>query len=216
MILILYIDIVMKNRHLILFILFISSFIVISYFFFDRQVVWFLVRHHSRDLGLLKIFANSITYVISIFVFIFYFYFLIKIMTKSVNRLDKSLLIVSNAIIIGQFLKEVFKTIFGRYWAATFTCNNPSLISSHVYGFNWFKSGSAFASFPSGHATFIFSFSVSMFLVFPKLRWIWVLLAILVTVGQIGMYYHYVSDVLAGALLGGLVGLFAVKYKVNS
>ena len=206
----------MKTSRLIFFIILISFLIVISYFYFDRQVVWFLVKHHSRDISFLKVFANSITYVISIFVFIFYFYFLIKIMTKSVNRLDKSFLIVSNAIIIGQFLKEVFKTIFGRYWAATFTCNNPSLISNHVYGFNWFKSGSAFASFPSGHATFIFSFSVSMFFLFPKLRWLWILLAILVTVGQIGMYYHYVSDVLAGALLGGLVGLFAVRYTINS
>ena len=40
MILILYIGIVMKNSHLILFILFISSLIVIVTFF-DRQVVWF-------------------------------------------------------------------------------------------------------------------------------------------------------------------------------
>jgi membrane-associated phospholipid phosphatase len=118
-----------------------------------------------------------------------------------------------NAVVIGQFLKDIFKVIFGRYWPATFVCNNPSLVSNHVYGFQWFKSGSAYASFPSGHTTFIFSFSISMWFLFPKLRWLWFLLAFLVVVGQIGMYYHFLSDVIAGALLGSLVGFYIIRRK---
>ena len=101
--------------------------------------------------------------------------------------------------------------MFGRYWPATFTCHNPSLIDNHVYGFNWFNTGAAYASFPSGHATFIFSFAAVLWSVFPKLRWLACLLCLLVISGQIVMYYHFVSDIIAGAILGTLVGICVVQ-----
>jgi membrane-associated phospholipid phosphatase len=52
-----------------------------------------------------------------------------------------------------------------------------------------------------------------MWFLFPKLRWLWFLLAFLVVVGQIGMYYHFLSDVIAGALLGSLVGFYIIRRK---
>lgn len=184
-----------------------------SYLFIDRQVVWFLAAHHSRQLTILQVFANNIISVITVLVFLFYIYYVMRLRRSTVSKTDRKLLLACNAVVIGQFLKNILKMIFGRYWTSTFVCNNPSLVSNHAYGFNWFKSGNAYASFPSGHTTFIFSFSVSMWFLFPKLRWLWSLLALLVVVGQIGMYYHFVSDVIAGALLGSLVGFYVVYHS---
>lgn len=118
-----------------------------------------------------------------------------------------------NSIAIGILLKDIFKIIFGRYWANSFICNNPSFLENGVYGFNWFTNGPAYTSFPSGHATLIFAFAVSMWILYPKFRWIWVILPVCVVVGQVGMYFHFLSDVIAGGLLGSLSALLNIKYS---
>ncbi|ADA79124.1 hypothetical protein FTU_1497 [Francisella tularensis subsp. tularensis TIGB03] len=66
-------------------------------------------------------------------------------------------------------------------------------------------------SFPSGHATFIFSFSVSMWILFPKYRWLWALLAFLVVVTQLLQYFHFVSDLIVGLMLGSIIGYYAAQ-----
>jgi membrane-associated phospholipid phosphatase len=185
--------------------------IVISYFYIDRSVVWYLFEHQARQFFVLKLFAEAIPLTVLIFIFCFFLYYATKVSRGSISHIDRRLLLACNAVVIGQFLKEVLKVLFGRYWPATFVCHNPSLINDQVYGFNWLKFSSAYASFPSGHTTFIFSFSVSMCFLFAKWRWLWILLALLVVIGQIGMYYHFVSDVIAGALLGSLVGFYTTR-----
>ena len=160
-----------------------------SYYFIDRQLVQFLVDSHSRNLYSLNIMANQIPNAIGGFVFLFYIYVAIRLGKSTLGKTSSKLVVMCNSIVITVFLKDILKFLFGRYWIATFNCNNPSLIGNHVYGFNWFTHGTAFESFPSGHAAFIFSFSTSMWLLFPSLRWIWSLLAGLVVIGQMGMYY---------------------------
>ena len=190
--------------------------ITLSYYWIDRQLVWFLVAHDSRQLFGLKFMANDITHPIGAFVFLFYIYFAIRLEKLLLNKTDKKLIIMCNSIVITVFLKDILKMVFGRYWADTFICNNPSLVHNDVYGFNGFTTGDTFASFPSGHAAFIFSFSTSMWILFPKLRWLWCLLAALVVIGQAGMYYHFISDILAGAALGTVVAIYNYRYWQNS
>ena len=197
-----------------LFILICVVLIFISYFYVDRQLVWFLVAHHSHRLVLLKVFANDIVYVLSFGVFLYYIYYFFILSMNRVTALNKNILLSCNAVVIALFLKDFLKYVFGRYWAATYVCKNPSLVNNHAYGFNWFKTGTAYASFPSGHTSFIFAFSACMWFLFPKLRWLWVLLASLVVIGQLGMYYHFVSDVIAGAMLGSLVGFYCFYSRV--
>ncbi len=206
-----------KTSLKILFLLFVSTaLIVLSYFFIDRQLVWFLVAHHSRSFWILKIFANDIPLFITAIIFLYYIYFFIKLTVFNIKKFDKKFIVVCNSIVIAIFLKDILKNVFSRYWPATFTCNNPSLISNHVYGFAWFKLSNAYASFPSGHTTFIFSFSISMWFLFPKLRWLWSLLAFCTILGQIGLYYHFVSDVIAGIALGSLVAFYNVSYSKSA
>ena len=59
-------------------------------------------------------------------------------------------------------------------------------------------------SFPSGHATFFFALSTVVYL-YNKKWGIWFFVAtICITVGRVIAGVHYPSDILAGALIGGL------------
>ncbi len=200
-------------KNALLFLLISLVLIVISYFFIDRQLVWFLASHHMRQYSILKIIANDITFGISTIIFLYYIYFFIRLGFSKCSLLNRKVLTICNAVVTVLFLKNILKVIFSRYWTSTFICNNLSLVKNHVYGFNWFAGSEQMASFPSGHASFIFAFSVSLWYLFPKLRFLSALLAILVVVGQIAMYYHFVSDVIAGIALGSLVGFYHVYYQ---
>jgi membrane-associated phospholipid phosphatase len=66
-------------------------------------------------------------------------------------------------------------------------------------------------SFPSGHATTAFALAVVLGFLAP--RWLWPALALAAAVGvsRVGLGVHYPSDVLAGAIVGGL-GAYLVRW----
>jgi len=57
-------------------------------------------------------------------------------------------------------------------------------------------------SFPSGHATAIFSLAVSFSFSFPGLTIVFISLAIMVSISRIYMGLHYPSDVIIGSTMG--------------
>ena len=61
-------------------------------------------------------------------------------------------------------------------------------------------------SFPSGHTTTSFALAAVLASRFPRQAWIFYLIAGLVGVGRVVGGSHYPSDVLAGAILGLVVG----------
>ena len=70
--------------------------------------------------------------------------------------------------------------------------------------------GSATASFPSGHITFIVPIALTVWLMSRK-RGSWFLLgAVLIGVGRVAVGIHWPSDILGGFLIGGLS--FATVY----
>ena len=198
----------MPTKKITLILLLVTALCIFCYYFTDRQLVWWLVAHHSRDMFALKIMANNLLNIVVLCVFLVYLVYLFCSGKFRLHKIEHKLIIMCNAMVVTYFLKDMLKLVFGRYWAATFICNNPSLVNNNVYGFNWFTSGESYASFPSGHTAMICAFSASMWLLFPALRWLWALFAILVMIGQAGMYYHYISDILAGAALGSVVALY--------
>jgi membrane-associated phospholipid phosphatase len=70
-----------------------------------------------------------------------------------------------------------------------------------------------FDSFPSGHATSVFAVACAFSYFYPRLRWPLYLLAICISFGRLYLDRHYVSDVLAGALIGIAVTTVLLQYK---
>jgi undecaprenyl-diphosphatase len=65
-------------------------------------------------------------------------------------------------------------------------------------------------SFPSGHTMTAFSIALVLSYFYPSLQWPMYFLAISIAVSRVVLGMHFLSDVLAGAVLGSGLGLTAI------
>jgi membrane-associated phospholipid phosphatase len=126
------------------------------------------------------------------------------------SRWQHVLFVACVSLIVADQFRGSLGDLFGRYWPKTWHDNNPSLIGTGAYGFHPFKVGDDTGSFPSGHATRILAFATVFWLALPLGRWFYAILAVPMVIALVGMNYHFVSDVIAGSALGGIVGAYAV------
>ncbi len=103
--------------------------------------------------------------------------------------------------------KDLLKFAFGRPWPETWVNNNPSWIDTHFFGFVPFHGGPGFAAFPSGHTTRIATPCAILWRRAPRLWPLWAALPAAVIIGLIGCDYHFLSDCIAGLLVGAAFGL---------
>jgi membrane-associated phospholipid phosphatase len=115
------------------------------------------------------------------------------------------------AVFVAIGAKDMLKLAFGRLWPETFVCGNPSFIRDAAYGFAPFHGGQGWASFPSGHDTVICAAAGALWVLAPRGRPLYVLTAVLVSVGLLGADYHWLSDILGGALVGWVLGVFIAR-----
>jgi membrane-associated phospholipid phosphatase len=127
---------------------------------------------------------------------------------KPGGRAQTVLLAISVNLIVTSILKQLLKWGFGRYWPETWTEGNPSLIAGGDYGFHPFHYGTRYESFPSGHAAVIFSVIAILWLSYPRWRWFYGSIAAAVAVALVALNFHFVGDVVAGATLGAIAGLY--------
>lgn len=123
------------------------------------------------------------------------------------TQIENALLYSSVSYVIVSFLTKNFKMLFARTWPQTWVDNNPSWLTDGVYGFFWFADSAAYRSFPSGHSAAMFAVVVVLCCFYRQLQWISALVCGLVIVGLITNYYHFLSDIIAGAYLGIVTGL---------
>lgn len=84
-------------------------------------------------------------------------------------------------------------------------------IGDGFHGFTW---GPDLHAFPSGHAVdvWICAFFAGLLLPYRSLRWLAIGLAALVSLTRLMMNVHWPSDVLVGALIGGVISLLVQRY----
>ncbi len=105
-------------------------------------------------------------------------------------------------IIITDAGKVLLKSIFGRSPPAVFfSIHHPGQVA---YGFNWFYAGAS--SFPSGHMAAACALFIVLWRCYPRGRAFYVLGAASVAATLILLSFHFLSDIIAGAFLGGSVG----------
>ena len=68
-------------------------------------------------------------------------------------------------------------------------------------------------SFPSMHAAIIFSLVPFLNKGFPKLKLLWILLAVFISLSRLYIGVHYLSDVIAGAFIGVIISESIIKLE---
>jgi len=117
------------------------------------------------------------------------------------------LILLGFSILFTFLLKNDLKWVFGRYWPLTWIHGNLSWIGNHAYGFQWFKGlpfqgDETLSAFPSGHTAVAFACMIPIGLVCRKLLPFCIAIGAIEGILMVVFNYHFISDVLAGALVG--------------
>lgn len=115
------------------------------------------------------------------------------------------------AALLAIVVKDQLKYAFGRTWPETWIKDNPSLIRDGVMAFAPFHGGPGWASFPSGHTTSAVAPATALVMSSRSpWRWLGLLPCCLVAIGLYGADYHFVGDIVGGALVGSLCAAITV------
>jgi membrane-associated phospholipid phosphatase len=185
--------------------------VLICYFWIDRPVAFFVYRHHINTIKLFRWLTypppevqNWSALILTILV--------VRRAWGPFPRWQKVLLVACLSLIVADDFRISLGDVFGRYWPETWTHDNPSLIGTGTYGFHPFQRGDDIGSFPSGHACRILGFAAVWMIAMPRSRTVQIIAIALcapMLVSLVAMNYHFVSDVIAGSVLGGLVATYA-------
>lgn len=72
------------------------------------------------------------------------------------------------------------------------------------------------SSFPSSHAMLAFCTLPILSKEYPKLKYLWIILAVLIAFSRVYFGLHFLSDVLAGGLIGYFIGWFMLKLEEDN
>lgn len=217
-----------KLRYLILISTLITL-IVISYFFYDRDVAeYFLanIKTYEATGDLISIWGESHWYIGSAVIgFVFFKYYRPNELYK--NRFLFLLYINLFSGIISLFLKWIFGRI--RPWGLrpghdefgflAFGNFDMGFVEKMKYHFaTVLESPTTYSSFPSGHTTTVFAVVTYLSILFPKYIYLWFSVAIILASSRILANDHFISDIFAGIIVGTISTLFLyskMKEKVE-
>ena len=185
--------------------------VLICYFWIDRPVAFFVYHHHINTIQVFRWLTypppevqNWSALVLTIL--------MVRRAWGSFLCWQKTLFVACLSLIVADDFRISLGDVFGRYWPETWTHDNPSLIGTGTYGFHPFQRGDDIGSFPSGHATRILAFATVWLIAMPRSRTVQVVVIVFsasMLVSLVAMNYHFVSDMIAGGVLGGIVAMYA-------
>jgi membrane-associated phospholipid phosphatase len=178
---------------------------IISYLYLDTEIVRFVNRILSSNEQLWQITSNipdllqQIVLLITVFSWIGYF---ILRRRGVYGHLTDFLLTCGVVMPLAFIAKEVLQYVFGR--------PNPHawLLVHSPPRFYWFR---GYGAFPSGHMTVFTALLITFSHHYPRYRSAGIGLLIVLALALIFTDYHFLSDVLAGAVVGSLLAFSANK-----
>ena len=204
------------------YMLYISSLIAaifISYFYLDRTVALYFLKNKDTYEALgdfISIFGESHWYIgTAVIGFVVFKYF------KKNELLKNRFLFLLYANLFSGFISIALKFLFGRirpwglrnngdeYGFLLFQNFDMGLIEKFKYHFATVTDApTTYTSFPSGHTTTVFAAFTYLSILFPKYTYLWLCFAIIFASARLLDSDHFISDILAGVLVGTLSTIF--------
>ncbi len=175
--------------------------IAMSYLFLDKPIaLWFAAHPEFSKSGL----AHAITD----FGLGWPYFFGLPLLAlalyhhQSFKRLHQVLYVWASVCACG-LIADVFKVLLSRA--------RPTLyLSKGLYGFQWLELHARYWSFPSGHSSVVFSFSLALALVFQRYRYLFLCYGFIVALSRVVVLAHFLSDIMAAFLLSIFVVLMVL------
>lgn len=133
------------------------------------------------------------------------------IMTKS--RITLTGWAIGQAEFIASLVSSAYKAVTGRAHPS----HDVGVDISHVFHFGFLRGG-VFWGWPSSHTTIAFAMAVTVFILYPKPRWLgYVAMAYALYIGiGVSMTIHWFSDFVAGAIIGAVIGTVVGRSYLDS
>jgi membrane-associated phospholipid phosphatase len=176
----------------------------ISYYFWDVQLMYYCQGLNRSVVGAAEIITqvgDSLWY----FILLVPAFILIRFVWKNEQWSAKIFYLILCLSLSG-ILNTGIKWLTGR--------NRPiNLIEDGVFGFDFFRIIYLYenTSFPSGHTVTAFALATAFSFLYPRLRVLAFLIAVMIGLSRVVLTAHYLSDVIEGAVVGVICSL-AIKY----
>ncbi|REK18875.1 MAG: phosphatase PAP2 family protein [Planctomycetota bacterium] len=187
-----------------------GAIVAACYFWVDRPVAFFVAEHDTDHFAVFRwltypppLLQSCSPIVLAVL--------LVYRAWRPLARWQQVLLVACISVLAAHQFRISVGYACGRYWPETWFDHNPSLIGTGTYGFAPFSSSENVGSFPSGHAARIFAFAGVWWMALPRLRALWVIAGAPMLASLVLMNYHFVGDVVAGSVLGGIIAAYAVQ-----
>jgi len=183
------------------------SLTVISYFYLDTGIAQFIYRILNSNDRLLQTAADIpdllLHIVITITVLSWAGYF-IQARRGIHNRLTNFLRACGTVVPMAFIAKTGLQYVFGRPdpYAWLLTHEPPC--------FYWFRDDEGYGGFPSGHMTVFAALMTTSSYYYPRYRSVYLGSLCLLALALIITDHHFLSDVLAGALLGWILAFITI------
>lgn len=178
----------------------------LSYYYFDQPIAYFF--HQQPHTGLLYTLSQFFTLLGSPklamgFTIISFIIAIVILLKQPQSRLANIFLFMGIAMLAAIFFETSLKYLLGRY--------RPEMLFHEKYGFHLFSREFLMNSTPSGHATRAFVFVAGCSLAWKRFTPLFITLGVLVCLSRLVLEFHFLSDVVFGALLGTLVTLWVAR-----
>ncbi len=174
---------------------------VLSYFFFDKEIVAFFCEHKLHFFRYITYLGDSAPYIFGSLIIYFLY--------RKRQKIAQKALFVFSSVFASGLVAVMLKVLIGRPRPKVY-------LHDHIYTPQLLEFHSKFWSMPSGHTTTAFAVAASFSFIWPRYKVLFFLAAILVALSRVALCKHYLSDVIVGAVLGTIVTYLLHKRYFNA
>ncbi|HLD17332.1 MAG TPA: phosphatase PAP2 family protein [Coxiellaceae bacterium] len=184
-----------------------SVIIFFTYHFVDERLSNCLLSYYAAGTFIGFGYFTEVAQYLDVAVFLIIVYSLVIRLRRHLHHFEATCFAGSVGFLIAEGAIKILKFIFGR---TSLWQNGQCSWFQHIdpYTFHFFSKGPLFESFPSGHMSYVTSFFIAFWVAYPKIRWILVLYFLGCAMGLVSHCYHFLSDVIAGGILGTIIASF--------